>query len=522
MKKTLLSLALATSLLPLGAAAGPLVTFSKVWSNTSTTVGQTSEISAFDATTNTLWVAGVKGVDVLNAKTGALVQHIDTTPFGSINSVAIHNGVAAFAIEAKTRTNNGIVQLYSTTSRALVSGTNTINVGALPDMLTFTPDGKTLLVANEGTPSSSIAVPAIPATPSTPGVPAKPSVYIAPDPVGSVSIIDMTTRSVVATPTFAGVLTSGANLRTNTGMDFEPEYITVNAAGTKAYVGLQEANAMAVLDLTTKTFEKVVGLGAKDFSKIGNEIDPLNNGSVSFGTHIAKGLYMPDGMATYERNGQTYIVMANEGDFREDDVDRARAGATLANGGFNAAAPLNNLRVSNTDSSVGNLFAAGGRSFSIRDANGTLVFDSGSILDKAAHALGLYDDGRSRDKGVEPEGVELFTLGGKTLAFIGLERTLKSAVAIFDITDPTKASYLDMIVTDGDLRPEGLEAFSMDGMNFLAITNEGDDNVNIDLRGIRTTLYSFTEVPEPGTAALLLGSLGLLGFMRRKGKRISG
>lgn len=499
MKKTLLSLALAASLLPLSAAAGPLVTFSKVWSTTSTTAGQTSEISAFDATTNTLWVAGVKGVDVLNARTGALVQHIDTTSFGSINSVAIHNGVAAFAIEAATRTNNGIVQLYNTATRSLVDGTHTIAVGALPDMLTFTPDGKTLLVANEGTPSTygtRIGT----TTPRNYGPAAL-------DPVGSVSIIDMTTRSVVATPTFAGVPQTGDNIRTNTGMDFEPEYITVNAAGTKAFVGLQEANAMAVLDLTTQTFEKVVGLGAKDFSQVGNEIDPLDNGVVSFGTQAAKGLYMPDGMATYERNGQTYIVMANEGDFREDDGDRSAAGNLTPD-------PLKRLRISNTDSSSGNLFAAGGRSFSIRDADGALVFDSGSILDKAAHALGLYDDGRSRDKGVEPEGVELFTLGGKTLTFIGLERTLKSAVAIFDITDPTKASYLDMIVTDGDLRPEGLEAFTLDGQNFLSITNEGDDTGF----GVRTTLYSFATVPEPGTAALLLGSLGLLGVMRRKDK----
>jgi len=139
---------------PLSAVAGPLVTFSKAWFHTSPTAGQTAEISAFDATTNTLWVAGVKGVDVLNARTGALVQHIDTTSFDTINSVAIRNGVAAFAIEAAINTSNGIVQLYNTATRSLVDGTSTISVGALPDMLTFTPDGKTLLVANEGMPST--------------------------------------------------------------------------------------------------------------------------------------------------------------------------------------------------------------------------------------------------------------------------------------------------------------------------------------------------------------------------------
>lgn len=502
MKKTILCAALAAALSPFSASAGTLTTITKMWSYSSTEKGQTAEISAFDASTNTIWVAGVAGVDVLNAKTGGLVQHIDTRSFGSINSVAIHNGVAAFAIEATTRTNSGVVKFYDTSTRSLSSGVNSIQVGALPDMLTFTPDGKTLLVANEGTPSTYGARIGN-TTPRNYGPAAV-------DPVGSVSIIDMLTRSVVGTPTLAGVPQSGSNIRTNTGMNFEPEYIAVNAAGTKAYVSLQEANAMAVLDLQSKSFDKVIGLGAKDFNAVGNEIDPLNNGTVSFGTQAAKGLYMPDGMATYERNGQTFIVMANEGDFREDDRDRSAASSIIGEG-----SPLSNLRISNTDSSVGDLYAAGARSFSIRDADGKLIYDSGSILDKEAYALGIYDDGRSRDKGVEPEGVELIKIGGKTFAFIGLERTTKSAVAVFDITDPTRVDYLDMIVTDGDLRPEGLEAFTMDGKVFLAISNEGTDSG----AGVGTTLYSFATVPEPETNALILAGLGILGALQRRRKQ---
>ena len=85
--------------------------------------------------------------------------------------------------------------------------------------------------------------------------------------MGSVSIIDVGTRSVTHTATLAGVAQSGTHIRTNTGMDFEPEYIAVNAAGTKAYVTLQEANAIGVLDVQTGQFEKVIGLGAKDLAK---------------------------------------------------------------------------------------------------------------------------------------------------------------------------------------------------------------------------------------------------------------
>ncbi len=479
------------------------LTFNKLWTAESATTDFLSEIPAFDASTNTVWVAGVKGVDVLNAVTGSLVQHIDTTAFGSINSVAIHGGIAAFAIESTVRTDPGVVKFYDTTTRSLTSGINSITVGALPDMLTFSADGSKLLVANEASPTVYGTL----ASTSPNGTRTyNPAVN---DPVGSVSIIDMGSRSVVATPTFSGVMQTGSNLRLNTGMDFEPEYIAVSADGSRAFVSLQEANGMAVLNLTTNTFEKVVGLGAKDFSLPGNQIDPLNNGTVSFISPNVKGLYMPDSMAAFDKDGVTYVVMANEGDFREDDGDRSAAG----NSTYGATSPLNNLRISNTDSSnlPGELYAAGARSFSIRDADGNLVFDSGDTLDKEAFARGIYDDGRSRDKGVEPEGVELFELGGELYAAIGLERTTKAAVAIYKITDPANASFVDMIVTDGDVAPEGMKAFSIGGNSYLAIANEVSNT---------TTVYQLAAVPEPETYAMLLAGLGLVGFVaRRKAQR---
>ena len=507
MKKKLLCVAVAAMLPVLDASAQTFSGLAKLWSYTNaSTAGQTAEISAFDSTTDSLWVAGVKGVDVIqmNQSNGSILNtyHIDTSSFGNINSVAIHNGVAAFAIESLTKTDAGVVQFYDTATRTLSAGNNNLAVGALPDMLTFTANGGKLLVANEATPAvygTRIGT-SLPATFNAPAT----------DPAGSVSIIDMSTRTVLATAGFAGVATAGSNIRTDTGMNFEPEYIAVSKDGSKAFVSLQEANAMAVLNLNTNSFEEVVGLGLKDFNVAGNEIDPKNGGGVTFKNYAAKGLYMPDGMATFESGGRTLVVMANEGDFREDDGDRMTASAA----NIGASGDLIGLRVSTPDSSFGNLVAAGARSFSIREADGTLVYDSGSILDREAHARGLYDDGRSRDKGVEPEGVELMEIAGKTYAFIGLERTLKSAVAIFDITDPAHASFVNMIVTDGDLRPEGLEGFAMGGMHYLAITNEGNDAG----AGIATTLYALAPVPEPQTHAMLLAGLGLLGLAARRRK----
>jgi len=448
--------------------------------------GQTAEIAAFDSVTNSLWVAGIAGVDVLNATNGSLIQHIDTTSFGSINSVAIHNGLAAFAMESTTRTDAGTIKFFDTTTRALsTTGINSVTVGALPDMVTFTKDGSKLLVANE----------------------ASPTIYGNPaiDPAGSVSIIDMSTRTVAATAGFAGVAQSGSNIRTNTGMDFEPEYIAVNAAGTRAYVSLQEANAMGVLDLTTNTFSSVIGLGVKDFSATGNFIDPNDkDASKVLRSSAVKGLYQPDGMAAYEANGQTFIVMANEGDTREDDGDKVRVTDSGISG---TPTDLKRLNVSSTDSATGNLVTFGARSFSIRDEAGNIVFDSGSQLDAKAIELGIYDDTRSDDKGVEPEGVELMLIGDRTYAFIGLERTTKSAIAIYDVTDAANASFIDMIVTDGDTAPEGLEGFTMNGQHFLAIANELSNT---------TSVYSLAPVPEPETYAMLLAGLGLLGFTARR------
>jgi DNA-binding beta-propeller fold protein YncE len=455
------ALAIVSSLSLVGAKpAAPPLTVTKLWTHSHATAGQLSEIPAFDQRTNTIWVAGVVGVDVLDAEDGSLIEHIDVTVHGAVNSVAIHNGLAAFAVEAASqsatcpscdRRTPGKVLFYDTVTREPSGDISEIGVGSLPDMLTFTHDGSKLLVANEATPNA-----------------AADTVYLSVDPAGSVTIIDMETRTVVATATLNGVPTSGSNLRLpiSTGMDFEPEYIAVNHEGTKAFVTLQEGNAIAVLDLTTNEFTEVIGLGAKDFSQPGNEIDPNNNGTVLFQTVAAKGLYMPDSVATYRWGGNTYLVMANEGDFREDNADRSAASS------FGAVSPLNNLRVSNRDSSVGNLYAAGARSFSIRRENGELVYDSGSILDRQAHARLVYDDGRSRDKGVEPEGVALLKIEDRTFAFIGLERTTKSTVAIFDITDLAAVRFVDMIVTTGDLSPEGLAAYKYRGNYYLAIANE--------------------------------------------------
>ena len=455
------------------AVATPMssIGWSRLW--TQSAADGAAEIVDVDALTQTLWVTNPDRIDVLSLGTGSLIDSIDLSAFGSINSVAIHNGLAAVAVAAGTPTDAGTVRFFDTATRA---ADGFVSVGALPDMVTFTPDGSRVLVANEGEPAGGV------------------------DPAGSVSIIDVATRSV-ATAGFAGVPQLNG-VRSAALADLEPEYIAVAPGGTLAFVSVQEANAIAMLDLQSNSFTQIVGLGTKDFSLPGNGIDANDkDGVIALAPVAARGLYQPDAIASYAANGQTYVVSANEGDARADESDEARARDIGVSGA------LERLTISTLDSTPADPVAFGARSFSIWDADGNQVFDSGNQLEMEAIARGIYDEGRSDNKGVEPEGVSLLEIAGRTLAFIGLERTTDSAIAIYDITDPANASFIDMIVGAGDVAPEGLKAFALGGRYYLAVSNEVSAT---------TSLYALAPVPEPESWALMLAGLGLIGTLARR------
>ncbi len=469
----LAGLALTAPLTQAVADTAPAVTFERVWRHAHVdggVVGQKSEIVAHDPRTDTLWVAGVVGVDILDRRTGARLGHIDVTPWGAVNSVAIHDGLAALAIEnTADRAEPGVVVFVDTRSRS-ISGAP-VQVGALPDMATFTPDGRSLLVANEGTPNAGAAV----------------------DPVGSVSIVDVRRRTAVTLPINASIpghdqlrqfpaLGNGTTRPDFTPQDPEPEYIAIDRDGHKAYVVLQEANGVAVLDLRRQAFERIFSLGLKDFSLPGNEIDPSDrDGLIALRSVPVFGLYQPDSIATYRHEDRTYLVMANEGDAREDETDERRGGAGSGAAEYvSDSSELARLTLSSVDSVKGGpLVKFGGHSISIRSTDGRLIYDSGRTLDEAAIARGLYDDGRSDNKGIEPEGLALLKIEDRTLAFVGLERTTTAAIGVFDITNPRRVRFLDLLVSPEDVSPEGLSAFKVKGRHYLAIANEVSDSTSL-------------------------------------------
>lgn len=447
-----------------------------------------AEITAFDSETDRLFAVnnGTENkIDVLDMSNPALVtviKSISMLPYGGyVNSVAVSNGKLAAAIESTNKQAAGKIVVFNTSTYAEIKS---INVGALPDMVTFSPDGKYIISANEGEPSND---------------------YLN-DPEGSVSIIKVADYSVT-TLNFASFESQLASLASkgfrifgpgkNFVKDIEPEYVTVSDDSRTAYVTLQENNAIAEIDLMTASIKKITPLGFKDYSLAANAIDVSDRDSkIEFAT-FAKvfGVYMPDAIAFFNYNGTPYLFTANEGDSREytafTEMKRVKD-VSLDATNFPTAttlktdAVLGRLNVTTTlgdtdgDGDFDALYSLGSRSFSVWNATtGSQVFDSKNELDIKAKDLAIYDDGRSDDKSVEPESVTIGRVGSKSIAIIGLERA--DAFAIYDITIPTAPVFIKMYKT-GDA-PEGLlfipASKSPINQSLIVTSNEGDGTIKI-------------------------------------------
>lgn len=441
-----------------------------------------SEIPAYDLVSKRIFVVnGALGtVDVYDAVDPTMPVKVGSLTFAAgANSVAADRGLVAVAVEGTDRTQPGTVEFYRATTLQHVAS---VAVGALPDMLTFSPSGRYVLVANEGEPNAAYTV----------------------DPEGSVSIIDVSNqnRPTVRQVTFGSfngqvdaLRTSGVRIygpNATVAQDLEPEYVTVSADERTAWVGLQENNAFAIIDIASATVRRIVPLGFKDHMLAGNGLDVSDRdstsalGRVNIRNWPVLGMYQPDAIGSYEVNGQTFVVSANEGDARDyaGFAEEARVSALtldtlvftrdLCGGLCRDNARLGRLTVTRTlglNASSGKyekLYVLGGRSFSIRDAQGALVWDSGDQLEQLTKNLSMVRfnasntgntlDDRSDNKGPEPEGLVIAKFGTKTFVFIGLERV--GGVAVYDITDPYAPVYVTYANTrngsTGDLGPEGI------------------------------------------------------------------
>ena len=518
-----------------------------------------AEIVSYDACSDQLFVVNSKEktVDVLTLSstnsaptkkgtidlaTAATKAGID---IGAANSVSAKQGLVAVAIEAATKQDTGLIALYRSDDLSLI---NVYSAGALPDMVTLSDDGRYLLSANEGEPSGNYKN----------------------DPEGSVTIVDLkggfsADQAKVTQVSFADFNTGasraaelGADVRisgptgTTVAQDLEPEYLALNGDASKAYVALQENNALAIIDVATGTVDSIKSLGEKSWKD--SALDASNKDGVGTDKLTSYdglvGLYMPDTIVSFEKDGKTYIVTANEGDGREyffdateqectdakgivwDDkdgclshIDEAAAkdfedfGITVADAHPLKAAlddkkQLQRLKLvidtNNKDIAAdATLQAFGGRSFSIWNASGELVYDSGDDIAERVLAADADNfnstndnnqspDDRSDNKGTEPEAVEVAMIGDKIFAFVGLER--QGGIMVYDITTPSapvfqtylnNRDFSEPVCTEvkpeddagecdndtyntaaGDLAPESIDYFSRLGKHYIAVGNE--------------------------------------------------
>lgn len=421
-----------------------------------------AEISAYDPQTKRLFVvnngAALNKIDVLDFQDPTKpvkIHEIPSTPYGGyVNSVSVSNGLLAAAIESTNKQAAGKVVVFNTSTYAEVKS---IAVGSLPDMVTFSPDGNYIMSANEGEPSADYTN----------------------DPVGSVSIISVKDNYAVQTLDFSGFAAQQValqaqglrifGLNATFAKDIEPEYVTISSDSKTAWVTLQENNAIAKIDIATKTITNIYPLGFKNYNLDANGIDVSDKDkAVAFQKWQVKGMYQPDAIAVLNTGGIPYLFTANEGDVREYTAfaEAKRVSAVMLDPTAfpNAAAlqgetMLGRLNVTTTlgdtdkDGDLDELYSFGARSFSVWNGNtGALVFDSKNELETRINAATMYEDNRSDDKGVEPEGIALGEVGKKKLAFVGMERV--DAVAIYDVTDPANPVFLQILKT-GDA-PEGV------------------------------------------------------------------
>jgi 2',3'-cyclic-nucleotide 2'-phosphodiesterase (5'-nucleotidase family) len=486
---------------------GPVPTFGLL-GRYSTGLGNASgEIAAVDGNLMVVTNGGNNSVDfvnVTNPKTPSLIQRIPLGAYGAgPNSAVITGSLVLVVVDALVPGGDGKLVAFDRAGGLI----GTAVVGATPDNVAVSPDGTLAAIANEGEPTSYNQPDSI-------------------DPEGTVSVVDLTglyplaedfvqappgstgdpaVQAAVSTIGFtdfnaggpregdlpAGVRIFGPNA--SVAQDLEPEYITITGDNRTAFVTLQEANAVATVDLVDQVVDGIVALGTKDHSLPGNGLDASDrDNAINIANWPVKGLYQPDAIASFEKGGETYYLTANEGDAREYTgfAEEVRVGAgsvVLDPAVFPDAATLQQnanlgrLTITNTSPKNGSgqyteLQVFGGRSFSVRRADGTLVADTGDEFEQITAALlpenfnasntsSTFDD-RSDNKGPEPEGIATGNIDGNQLVFIGLERV--GGIMVYDVTDPANPGFLQYLNT----RDFGLPAAQTDagpeGVSFVA------------------------------------------------------
>jgi hypothetical protein len=198
--------------------------------------------------------------------------------------------------------------------------------------------------------------------------------------------------------------------------DPEPEYVDINGRN-RAVVTFQENNHIAVVDLRTGRITHDFAAGEVTLDQVDateDELGPQGNGVISLTESITR-RREPDSVGWIDDNS---FATANEGDYED-------------------AAGIE----------------GGSRSFTVFDLDGTVEYESAAAFEHAAIGAGHYNEGRSENKGGEPEALEVGRFGGTELLFVGSERA--NVVGVYDVSRRTPR-LLQLLPTG--VGPEGMKA----------------------------------------------------------------
>jgi hypothetical protein len=459
----------------------------------------------------------------------------------SVSSVAADpssRGFGAASIIPKDNTTVlGKVAFFDVHTGAIL---RVIDVGFHPDAVRFTPDGRRLIVANEGEFTAGAA-----------------------QAPGSISVVNLTgfnastdlqlRAPLVTTVDFRDGLAPGVTLE---GLRFnvagipagdrylyiEPEFSV--ATNERAYVTLQENNGIAVVDLEgggAPRISAILPLGTITQRVDASDRDPTNGGLAAININdVVPGLPMPDTLATFMHGGRRLLATANEGDARTDDGDVARAGAanvvdTVSDGAgdltfagsLSDSAGIGRLTISrfdgnlDSDSLVEVPTMIGTRSFTLWDEAGRRVFDSGSMLEDFVRANAPLTfnmnngtttaiDTRSDDKGPEPEALAYGEIAGRQFVFVGAER--QNGIFQFDVTDLSRVSIVGYYnIVDGTKVVTGAQYVSPETIVFVSASDSptGKPVLLVGYEGVEPAISGSLAVLEvqPTTTRVVNGSV---------------
>lgn len=213
--------------------------------------------------------------------------------------------------------------------------------------------------------------------------------------------------------------------------DPEPEFVSINSRN-QAVVTVQENNHLVVVDLPTGNVLAHFSAGSATAENV-----PVKKARMSDASGTSENVRRePDAVAWID---DERFVTANEGDYE-----------------------------------------GGSRGFTIWNAKGDVLFDSGNQMEHLGMSHGHYPAKRAHKKGTEPEGVAVGNFGGDKLIFVNSERG--NFVAVYKDTggDPEFVQFLPTHVG-----PEGLLAIP--SRDLFVVANEVDED------GVRShvSLYQF-------------------------------